>query len=143
MVDYLIAENTLLEKLITFKVLPPEFDSKHSPIAATIEIETTKASKGKLFNPPKGFKWDSQCSKLFIDLINQKNSQLRLGTFSESLKNHNTIENLQKITKTFTQFMNVCASKSLKLKSRLKKNRKHSKPWYNDCCVTQKRNVQH
>ena len=52
-VDYLIAEDRLLEKITTFKVLPPEFDSKHSPIAATIEIETAKAKKGKIVQSSK------------------------------------------------------------------------------------------
>ena len=138
-VDYFITENTLQEKVLAFKVLPPEFDSKHAPIAATIKTETSNKGKGKLLNPPKAYNWDSQCSKRFIDLMNQKESQIMLGNFSKSLKDYNTVENLQNVTKSFTQFMNNCADKSLKLKNRFKKNKKHNKPWYNESCIVKKR----
>ena len=34
-VDYLLVENPIHKKVENLKILPPEFDSKHTPITAT------------------------------------------------------------------------------------------------------------
>ena len=39
-VDYFIAEETIYEKILNFRVLPLTFDSKHSPIVATLKCHT-------------------------------------------------------------------------------------------------------
>ena len=43
-VDYLLVENPIHQRLENFKILPPEFDSKHTPITATFRITTTNNS---------------------------------------------------------------------------------------------------
>ena len=55
-VDYLLAENSIHQKVENLKILPPEFDSKHAPITATFRIKTINNSIGKLLNPPKAYK---------------------------------------------------------------------------------------
>ena len=63
-VDYLIVEETIYEKILNFRVLPSTFDSKHSPSIATLKCHTKlQTKKGKLLNPPKTYKWDSQNSQ--------------------------------------------------------------------------------
>ena len=52
-VDYLLVENSIHQKVGNLKILPPEFESKHAPIAATFRIKTINNSIGKLLNPPK------------------------------------------------------------------------------------------
>ena len=53
-VDYLIVEETIYDKILKFRVLPRTFDSKHSPVAATLKFHTKlQTEKGKLLNPPK------------------------------------------------------------------------------------------
>ena len=38
--DYLIVKETIYEKILNFRVLPLTFDSKHSPIVATLKCHT-------------------------------------------------------------------------------------------------------
>ena len=74
-VDYLIVEETIYEKILNFRVLPPTFDSKHSPIVATLKCHTKlQTEKGKLLNPRKTYHWDSLNSPLFKMLINSQES---------------------------------------------------------------------
>ena len=68
-IDYLLTENSIHQKVENLKILPPEFDSKHAPITATFSIKTINNSIGKLLNPPKAYKWDSQGSTIFSSLI--------------------------------------------------------------------------
>ena len=51
--DYLLVENPIHQKVENLKILPPEFDSKHTPIIATFRIKTINITIGKLLNPPK------------------------------------------------------------------------------------------
>ena len=55
-VDYLSVENSIHQKVDNLKILPPEFDSKYTPITATFRIKTINNSIGKLFHPPKAYK---------------------------------------------------------------------------------------
>ena len=44
-VDYLIVEETIYEKILNFRVVPPKFDSKHSLIVATFKSHTKLQAK--------------------------------------------------------------------------------------------------
>ena len=53
-VDYLIVKETIYEKMLNCRVLSPTFDSKHSPIFATLKCHTKlQTENGRLLNPPK------------------------------------------------------------------------------------------
>ena len=52
-VDYLALSRSLMKNIIKFKVLPPNFDSKHAPITATFKSSFVKFGKGKVLNHPK------------------------------------------------------------------------------------------
>ena len=41
---------------------------------------------------------------------------MKIKTISEALERNKNVQNLQKATKTYTQFITNCANKSLKLK---------------------------
>ena len=44
-VDYLLAETNISEKILEFKVLHPTFDSKNAPIMTTLKFSTNKLGK--------------------------------------------------------------------------------------------------
>ena len=44
-VDYLLADSNIWEKILEFKVLDPIFDSKHAPITATLKFSTSKLGR--------------------------------------------------------------------------------------------------
>ena len=139
-VDYLIVEETIYEKILNFRVLPPTFDSKHSPIVATLKCHTKlQTEKGKLLNPPKTYHWDSLNSLLFKILINSQESQITIKTLCNDLEIIKNNSNFQYVIQGFTKFMNECADKTLKHKKRPMKNKRHSKPWYNETCKTLRR----
>ena len=53
-VYHLIVEETIYEKILNFRVLPPPFHSKHSPIIAALKFHTKlQTEKEKMLNPPK------------------------------------------------------------------------------------------
>ena len=54
-VDYLLVENSIQQKVENLKLPPPEFDSKHAPITATFRIKTINSSIGKLLSTPKAY----------------------------------------------------------------------------------------
>ena len=49
---------------------------------------------------------------------------MKVKALSEELERNKSIQNLQKATKIFTEFITNCANKSLKLKRRYKTNKK-------------------
>ena len=133
-VDDLIVEKTIYEKILNFRILPPTFDSKHSPIVATLKCHTKlQTEKGKLLNPPKTYHWDSLNSSLFKILINSQESQITIKTLCNDLEIIKNNSNFQYVIQDFTKFMNECTDKTLKLEKRpMKKNKRNSKPWYNE-----------
>ena len=56
-VDYLLVDSNIWEKILEFKLLDPTFDSKHASLMTTLKFATSKLGKEKLFNPPKSYKW--------------------------------------------------------------------------------------
>ena len=139
-VDYIIMEETIYEKILNFKVLPPTIDSKHSPTVATFKCNTTlQKKKEKLLNPPKTYKWESQNFPLFKILINSQESQIKIKALCNNLDINKNNSNFQYVIGSFTKFMTECADKTLKRKKRPIKNKRHSKPWYNETCKTLKK----
>ena len=85
--DYLIMEETIYEKILNFRVLPPRFDSKHSPFVATLKCHTKLETENRKFlNPPKTYHWDSLNSILFKMLINSQKSQITIKTLCNDLE---------------------------------------------------------
>ena len=74
-VDYLLVENPICQKVENWKILPPEFDSKHTPITATFRIKTINNSIRK-------------------PLSNCKDSKMKIKTISEALERSKSIQNL-------------------------------------------------
>ena len=69
-VDYLLAESNIWEKILEFKVLNPTFDSKYAPIMTTLKFSTNKLGKEKLFNSPKSYRWSDQDWAIFNSILN-------------------------------------------------------------------------
>ena len=137
-VDYLIVEETIYEKMLNFRVLSPTFDSKHSPIFATLKCHTKlQTGNRRLLNPPKTL--DSRNSPLFKILLNNQESRITIKSLCSDLEIIKNNSNFQYVIQSFTKFMNECANKTLKHKKRPMKNKRHSKPWYNETCKTLRR----
>ena len=114
--------------------------TQNTPITASFGIKTINNPIGKLLNPPKAYKWDSQCSTTFSSLINCKDSKMKIKALSEVLERNKSVQNLQKATKVFTNsIITNCANKSLKLKRRYKTNKKSNKPGYDETCANLKK----
>ena len=69
---------------------------------------------------------------LFKILINSQESQITIKTLCNDLEIIQNNSNFQYVIQGFTKFMNECADKTLKHKKRPMKNKRHSKPWYNE-----------
>ena len=76
--DYLVLSRPLMKNIINFKVLPPNFDSKHAPITAAFKSSFVKFGKEKC-STTQNHKWDNQGAVLFHSLLNQKDTQEKLG----------------------------------------------------------------
>ena len=85
-VDYLIVENSIHQKVENLKILPSEFDSKHTTMTATFRINTLNNSVGKLLNTPKVYKWCSQGSTNFRFLINCRDSKMKAKAASKKTR---------------------------------------------------------
>ena len=57
---------------------------------------------------------------------------MKAKAVSEVLEKNNSVQNLQKAAKIFTDFITNGTNKSLKSKRRCKTNKKRNKPWYNE-----------
>ena len=95
-----------MENVIKFKVLPPNFDSKHAPITATTV---------KVLNSPKIYKWDNQRAVLFHCLLNQKDIQEKLGKLRFDLDSSSKTNAIQKAVKQFTESISECGDKTLRI----------------------------
>ena len=64
---------------------------------------------------------------------------MKIKTISEALERNKSVQILQKVTKTFTEFITNCANKSLKLKRRYKTNKKRNESWHKETCANLKK----
>ena len=104
-VDYLVLSRPLLKNIVNFKVLPPNFHSKHTPITATFKSSFVKFGKGKVLNHPKTYKWDNQGAVLFHSLLNQKDTQEKLGKLRFALESSSNTNAIKKTVKQFTDII--------------------------------------
>ena len=107
-----------MKNFINFKVLPPNFDSKHAPITATFKSSFVKFGKGKVLNHPKTYKWDNEGADLFHSLLNQKDTQEKLGKLRFDLESYSNTNAIQKTVKQFTYIISECGDKDLRIKKR-------------------------
>ena len=134
-VDYLGLSRSLMKNVIKFKVPPPNFNSKHAPITATFKSSFVKFGKGKVLNHPNTYKWDNQGAVLFHSLLNQKDTQEKLGKLRFDLESSSNTNAIQKTVKQFTDIISECGDKTLRIKKRGKVNKKPKKPWYSKNCT--------
>ena len=141
-VHYLVLSRSLMKNVINFKVLPPNFDSKHTPINATFKSPFVKFRKEKVLNHPKTYKWDNQGAVLFHSLLNQKEFQEKLGKLRFDLESSSNTNAIQKTVKQITEIISECGDKILRIKRRGKENKKPQKPWYSDNRILLRRLIQ-
>ena len=134
-VDYLVLSRSLTKNIIKFKVLPPSFDSKHAPVTATFISSFVKFGKGKVLNHSKTYEWDNQGAVLFHSLLNQNDTQEKLGKLRFDLDSSSNTNTIQKAVKQFTEIISECDDKTLRIKKRVKVNTKPKKLWYSENCT--------
>ena len=127
-----------MKNVIKFKVPPPNFNSKHATITATFKSSFVKFGKGKVLNHPKTCKWDNQGAVLFHSLLNQKDTQEKLGKLRFDLESSSNTNAVQKAVKKFTGIILECVDKTLRIKKRGKVKVKPKKLWYSDCTLLRK-----
>ena len=134
-VDYLVLSRPLM-KNINFKVLPHQlWFQAYAPITATFKSSFVKFGKGKVLNHPNTYKWDNQGAVLFHSLLNQKDTQEKLGKLRFDLESSSNTNAIQKTVKQFTDIISECGDKTLRIKKRGKVNKKPKKPWYSKNCT--------
>ena len=124
-----------MKNVIKFKVLPPNFDSKHALITATFKSSFVIFGKGKVLNRPKRYKRDNQGAVLFHSILNQKDTQEKLGKLRFDLDSSSNANAIQKAAKQFTKIISESGHKTLGIKKRGKVNKKPKKPWYRENCT--------
>ena len=72
---------------------------------------------------------------LFQSLLNQKDTQEKLGKLRFDLNSSNNTNEFQKTVKKFTEIISECANKTHRTKKRDKVNKKPEKPWYSENCT--------
>ena len=72
---------------------------------------------------------------LFQFLLNQKDTQEKLGKLRFALNSSNNTNESQKTVKKFTDIISECANKTHRTKKRDKVNKKPKKPWYSENCT--------
>ena len=80
-----------------------------------------------MLNHPKTYKWDNQGAVLFHSLLNQKDTQEKLGKLRFDLDSSSNTNAIQKTIKQFTEFISECGDKGLRIKKRGKVNKKPKK----------------
>ena len=138
-VDYVLAKSPIYKNMTQFKVLPPVFDSKHTPITTTLKASGVTIQKKKLSNPPKVYKCDDQGTTLFRSHIIIETAKYHINTLCNQLKDNNLTSNIQKTAKLFVNFLNDGAAKTLKKNQKQKAKKRLTKPWYNNFCESQKK----
>ena len=108
-------EQAYYGKCYKVQSFPPNFDSKHAPITATFKSSFVKFAKRKVLNSPKTYKWDNQGAVLFHCLLNQKDTQDKLGKLRFGLDSSSKTNAIQKAVKQFTESISECGDKTLRI----------------------------
>ena len=84
------------------------------------------------FSTTERHKWYDQSAVLFQSLLNQKDTQEKLGKLRFDLESSS---NTNAIKKTVTEIISECGDEALRIKKRSKMNKKPKKPWYSENCT--------
>ena len=103
------------------------------------KIDFISESKIKQNQTKKSKKKSKQNPPLFKILINSQEKQITIKTLCNDLEIINNNSHFQYVIRSFTKFMNECADKTRKHKKKPRKNKRYSKPWYNETCETLRR----
>ena len=124
-----------MKNVIKFKVLPRNFDSKHALITASFKSSFVIFGKRKVLNRPKRYKRDNQGAVLFHSILNQKDTQEKLGKLRFDLESSSNTNAIKRTVKQFTEIISECGDEALRIKKRSKMNKKPKKPWYSENCT--------
>jgi len=136
-VDYFILDHSIFNLVSNLIVLPPVFDSVHSPVSIFIETNIKIHKSIESLDPlPRKFKWDSLKCETFLKLINQEENIKQIKSIEATLLQAKNVDILDECTSKLTNFLVDTASKVFKLHTQSKKvkTNKKSAVWFtNDC----------
>ena len=88
-----------------------------------------------MLNQPKTYKWDNQgAAFLFYSLLNQKDTQEKLGKLNFNLDSFSNTNAIEKAVKQLIEMISECGDKTLRIKKSGKVNKKPKKHWYRENC---------
>ena len=125
-VDYIIADNVLINNIKKLEILPPEFLSVHSPLSATIKLGTVVPVKTyKLRKHPPKIVWDPEQKANFVELLKQSEFANCMLSIKKQLKEPNMDKlNVNLLLKKFSGALLEAAKKCFKIVTKRKKNAK-------------------
>jgi hypothetical protein len=126
-IDYSIIQETLLSKVMNFKVHPQRrLVSKHCMISTHFALDIDKGDNAihqtTIF--PKGFKWNNESSEMFYNTITSPNTQMKIDQFNEE-----HFSDCNKCCDELVEIFIESAETTLKRKRKIHK-KKNDKPWH-------------
>ena len=88
-----------------------------------------------MLNHPKTYKRDNQGAVLFHSILDQKDTQEKLGKLRFDLDSSSNANAIQKAAKQFTKIVSESGDRTLRIKKRGKVNKKQKKPLYSENCT--------
>ena len=88
-----------------------------------------------MLNHPKTYKRDNQGAVLFHSILDQKDTQEKLGKLRFDLDSSSNANAIQKAAKQFTKIVSESGDRTLRIKKRGKVNKKQNKPLYSENCT--------
>lgn len=143
-VDYFIGDSTIISNMHEMIVEPPIFNSKHAPITTKLKVNLPQKIKENLDKIAKSFKWDKSSGEVFRKILSASESLKTINDIKYKLMigNEHT-HDIDIAVNKLTDFLNVSASKSLKLKKYTNKSNKNkrSNKWYDKECINLKKRL--
>ena len=147
-VDYFIGDNDIISSIHEMIVLPPTFNSKHTPITAKIEVEIlTQKIYTNMETAPKTFRWEVETGEIFKKILFSTESLKVIERIQDNLRQQsNGNKSIDTAVNRLTDHLKTIASKSLKIIKRTvqKQNiNKHKKSlqWYDKECIKLKKRL--
>ena len=109
------------------RVLPPAYNSVHSPISLYLDFNFVYQKDSEKVRPsPKKIKWDVNKSKNFVDLMKNEINRTRLSRLNDKIFRLTTKDEIDECTESLSNILVTNAIKIFKLK---KPKKLKNSPW--------------
>ena len=136
-VDYVIASECLLEKILYFEVSDflPTLSDTHCKLSWAISANLSSARNQEPYRTHAllpNFKWNEESAEKFMQELLSTDSRSNLSNFNNSCDKFDDLHNnVDHLSDTFTDILLSAAVKSLRRKKKYPKNKPQQKKWFN------------